>query len=462
MTAAVTTTRGRSGVTARLALTALLSVLAATLVLLTPADAAPRTCFWTVPDDPNAVNVAYPDTGGSYWGGMAQVPPGGALEITGEYPHARYFSFTAYDPAARPVDALADVEVVPDEGSSNPFMPGADRTVDNRDYTLRAVAGVRPEGGGEPNTLYIGAAGSGTPTGIVIYRIYVIDDGRDATGDVGLPEVTLVAPDGTRQPLIDVCSAADVDTPPTLHDAITDAAGTTIDGATLPNATDPPTWEKFFNLIHAQSQRLDNTPLQPLQTAAPAEESGGYLSNVHNAYVFTTTDRGHGSVLVLRGRSPSFPRTRAGTATMPTDVDVRYWSLCQNENNSTRYVDCVYDEDVLLDADGRYTIAISTPDNRPANATAECGVSWLPWGPTQQGLPIMRHMLPSLDFAESIQRAGENPAATMGEVLPAGTYTSTKEFEARGCREPDRRAAPRTRPGSGEGRPGPDSRSDRQ
>jgi hypothetical protein len=145
MTAAMTAPV-RSGVMVRVALTAVLAVLAATLVLLTPVDAAPRTCFWTVPDDPNAVNVAYPDTGGSYWGGMAGIPPGGALEIKGDYPHARYFSFNAYDAAARPVDALADVEVVPDEGSSNPFLPGADRTVDNRSYTLRAVAGARPEG----------------------------------------------------------------------------------------------------------------------------------------------------------------------------------------------------------------------------------------------------------------------------------------------------------------------------
>jgi hypothetical protein len=435
----------RSGLMRRLVPAALLAVVTGSLMLLTPADATPRTCFWAVPDDPNAVNVAYPDTGASYWGGMAQIPPGGAMEITGEYPHARYFSFTAYDPAARPVDALADVEVGPDTGSSNPFLPGADRTVEDRSYTVRAVAGIRPEGGGEPNTLYVGTGGTGTPAGIVIYRIYVVDDGRDATGDAGLPEVTLVLPDGTRQPLTGACSAAHVDTPAALHDAITNAEGTTIDGATLPSATDPVTWEKFFNVIHAQSQRLDNTPLEPVQTLAPADESGGYLSNVHNAYVFTATDRGHGSVLVLQGRSPSFPRTRAGTATMPTRVDVRYWSLCQNENSSTRYVDCVYDEDLLLDADGRYTVAISTPDERPANATAKCGVNWLPWGPTQEGLPIMRHMLPSPDFAESIQQAGENPAATMGEVLPVGAYTTTQNFEARRCSGP---AA-----GRGHGRP---------
>lgn len=427
------TARTRLAVTTEAAVLAVLAVLASALLLSAPADAAPRTCFWAVPDDPNAVNVAYPDTGASYWGGTAPIPPGGAVELTGEYPHARYFSFNAYDPAARPVDALADFEIDPDDGSSNPFLPSADRTVGDRDYTVRIVAGTRPDDGGDPNTLYLGAGGTGTSAGIVIYRIYVVDDGRDATGDVGLPQAALVLPDGTRQPLTDACSAADVGAPAALHDAITATEGVAVDAATMPSATDPVTWEKFFNLLHAQSQRLDNTPLEPLQTAVPGEDTGGYLSNVHNAYVFTTTDRGNGPVLVLQGRAPSFPETRDGAAVMPEGADVRYWSLCQNENASTRYFDCVYDEDVLLDGDGRYTIVISTPGNRPTNATTSCGVNWLPWGPTQQGLPIMRHMLPSLDYAQSIQRAGEDPAATMGDILPTGTYATVADFEGRGC-----------------------------
>src|SRR3954452_11666947 len=77
--------------------------------------------------DPATVNVAYPDEAAIYFIGAYQAAPGTRLRITGRYPHARSFSFNVYDQAQRPLDALADVEIGPDPGSSNPFLPNADR-----------------------------------------------------------------------------------------------------------------------------------------------------------------------------------------------------------------------------------------------------------------------------------------------------------------------------------------------
>src|SRR6266568_3702415 len=78
--------------------------------------------------DAATVNVAFPDQAAVYWVGAYTMVPGTRLRITGRYPHARYFSFNVYDNLQRPLDAIADAEIRPDPGSTNPFLPGADRT----------------------------------------------------------------------------------------------------------------------------------------------------------------------------------------------------------------------------------------------------------------------------------------------------------------------------------------------
>ena len=43
--------------------------------------------------------------------------------------------------------------------------------------------------------------------------------------------------------------------------------------------------------------------------------------------------------------------------------------------------DGVFDMMVPLDKEGYYTIVVSLPEDRPKNATAENGVTWINWGP---------------------------------------------------------------------------------
>ena len=112
-----------------------------------------RDCFWQGGN--RSVNIAYPDLGARYWVSSFPLPPGTELILKGRYPHARYMSFNVYDAAAQPTDGLADVDVAPDAGSTNPFPPGAQRDAPKRDYTVRVVSGSRPEKR-EPNTIYLG------------------------------------------------------------------------------------------------------------------------------------------------------------------------------------------------------------------------------------------------------------------------------------------------------------------
>src|SRR5690606_33894744 len=155
-----------------------------------------------------------------------------------------------------------------------------------------------------------------------------------------------------------------------------------------------------------------------------ATKVGGFYSNADNAYVVAAVNRGLGpdpdghNLLVLEGTAPSTPATGDGEATMG-DGQVRYWSLCQNESPvTTRVSGCLYDEQVPTDDEGRYTIVLGRPDDRPDNATEDCGVAWLDWGPGDgvsretAGTLLLRHLLPADDFDAAIQRVeapGEEP-----------------------------------------------------
>src|SRR4051794_12791787 len=139
-------------------------------VLVSPARAgaqgADETCELSLTKtDPATVNVAYPDQAAIYWSGTYAAVRGTRIRITGRYPHARYFSFNVYDNAQRPLDALADVEIAPDPGSSNPFAAGASRTASRRGYTAFIDFGAPPPPGEPraPNTMYTGAGRNGEP-----------------------------------------------------------------------------------------------------------------------------------------------------------------------------------------------------------------------------------------------------------------------------------------------------------
>ena len=408
----------------------------------TPAQAdLPRLvgCSWPTKFATDANSIAFPDSAASYWASVVRIPTGGHVEISGRYPHARYFSVTTYSATTQSVDGLYDTAIGPDDGGVNPYLPGADRTSAHRDFTVRLVDGAAPRAGRPDNTLYTTSADGlrTSPPGlaIVVWRVYVPDDGADQAGGVPLPNLVAVEAGGARRTLEPCPGAAptavdtgisDLGRAPTA--AVTDPAGTYGD--------DPPGWEKFTGLAQAVADGVARRTVggQVIGPLADRFGDGGFFDNPDNKYVVSNADAGFGPVLVLRGRAPTAPRTADGTPTMGTG-QVRYWSICTEDLPTTGYLGCAHDEEIPVDEFGYYTIVISAVDARPSTANTECGVTWLPAGGRQQTMVLLRNMLPDPSFPASVQRATPGQEkATMGHYLPVGRYyQSAAAFDRLGC-----------------------------
>ena len=413
---------------------ALLLVLLAPLLVLLPDSGSaqaspPQDCLWVSVFDEENGNLFYPDTGVNYFLARVSLPPGGELVLRGRYPHARYASFNTYDELFRPVDALADLDIRPERGSTNPFRAGSRRDLPRRDYTVRVVpdpAPARPS----PNTVYLGTDGRPAYAGNVVYRVYLPDRGRGPFGGVGLPEVALRLPDGTEVDQPAACAAPT--NQPSTGVTRTDQRSS---GPTLPNYTTAqrrPDWERFFNVTRTVARQFS----EDAADAAGSEQRGGFFSDANNAYVYAFVAREFGEVLVLRGRLPRVPRTHHGERVFRPG-QVRYWSLCTasvQPYGVTDTVGCVNDAR-LATRHGRFTVVVSTPEDRPANARRACGVTWLPFGARPTAALIMRNQLASPRFDHAIQDVARpgTERRVMGDFLPRGRYTTTGGFENRGC-----------------------------
>jgi hypothetical protein len=401
---------------------ALLAALICLAAAASPAHAAglDQTCELTATRfDADTVNVLFPDSSAQYWTGSYRALPGTHIRIDGIYPYARYTSWNVYDPALRPFTHKADVDIAPDTGSLNPFLPGADRRtpLSQRHYTLYITfdAGFKPG----PNTIFVDP--SKNPTGLFTLRVYVPDRGKDVTGGVGVPQVTWQPNSEGAPGFYSPCRDIQKPTVSTVTGAYAGQDGPD-SGPPYPGRN-PPQWHKFVNLCQTgddlffDNEMGDNLP-DSGQSPCSNFGSGGFLSNMDNAYLSMPITRGFGKAIVLHGKAPTYAATYPRARRMPAGEQLRYWSFCQNDPFDQRYIGCLRDDQVKLDKDGFFTIVISRPADRP-----KCAKNWIPWGPQPEGVLIYRHMLPDPAFSESIQRAsyGAEPK-TMGGYFPTPRY----------------------------------------
>lgn len=421
-----------------------------------------KSCFWpgprlrsgyytTDPDD-YAIENQIPDIGNTFSTAWFAIPAGASLVLRGDFPHMRHWSFVTYSVDGVPRDALNDLDIEPDAGSSNPFRVGVRRDVQPRRYTIRVVNG-HPPAAGQPrpaNTVYT-LAEPGVPTGMHM-RNYVPDRSIDWTGGVGVPKVELQQADGKVLAEAEACAATDtpkrgkqspITVSPRLWLALNSLPWRPGD-RTPARDFDVTTMEKFYNREHLMLR----TFFPALPSDGLAVEKGGFWSNPVTRYGFTYLSQRYGKVYVVRGRMPRTPHTWEGSAEpLDAQADMRYWSLCTSTAPPIgNTVDCVHDENLrgVIDAGGHFNVVVSRSADRPSNAHERCGVQWIeygngdgiPGGSPDFGAVVNRHTLVNPGFRHSwfdVKALGSE-AQAMGDYLPQVINLREKaRFEALGC-----------------------------
>jgi hypothetical protein len=171
------------------------------------------------------------------------------------------------------------------------------------------------------------------------------------------------------------------------------------------NAAFPREWMASLEQSAAQQASCQETPL----VAWIPKNTGGYFPNPANKYIAIPglcfqSNR----ILVIRGKGPVFPDTyNGGPIWQPAGVQLRYWSLCNN-NQRLPYPVVAWqaDHSTNLDQSGYYTYVVSEPERGEAPSWVPPDATWLPWGSLNNpNILLLRNMLPDPMFHHSVQAA---------------------------------------------------------
>jgi len=342
--------------------------------------------------------------------GMIRVPRGGRVELSGEYPHARYFAFHPNDVETNNLETLVDAEIDPDPGSHNPWR-GAPPPGAGRRYTARLVFAA-PPGAPEPNTMYVGerARGGFNPVVFLLYRIYGSEQGALPPNTAGVPLPALAIYDAEGD-LVERHAACDP------HPAGAEPA---VDRTRFP---------VFPVADHRAARHAGALRLAP-NWGLPVD----LLANRDVLYLSTFFSRARGELLALRARRPRTPDPAAGRPLHAPDRELELWSACTYNFWNGAAVACRMDHEIAADAAGEYTLVVSPPEARPANATPEHGVTWLDAGPfldVQLTLRMLRAEAPLLRGLRSAIESGE-AAPGIEPFVPRSALCSRRAFESGG------------------------------
>lgn len=453
----------------------------------------------------------YNDAHASYLVNHGMLAPfGSKVIIEGAYPKARYFSvqatpsFKAENYRSGPYGAgetsWLDADIDPNSGSTNPYRVGADRTATQRNFRLtcdvtvgdpavndassftapdyrqagnnRHCSGIVYKGAwGDPNWSGGDKRGQWAP-GELWLRIYGPDKGADPFGGMVPPKILYQLPDG-RQYYIETDLTAFM---AGLNKTRAVAAETPSD-----NGYAGAGWDKqvsilrqiYGGIINAgvygpgipEAERKQFVRDLDKGVAGRGSDAQGIESRdphatggVHIQYLGRLACVGDGKVFVLGGKLPTTPKTRNGEPTM-TAAQARYFSIMGYSlkvDLTPGFVPgaeltSVMDDEIATNASGEYTIMYGRAKDRPANATAANGVTWVEWGPEAcQELKIrwisagpewtMAQSPSNLSWAASWANADYNPnligtnnrSGFFGSFQPVATYETRSQFEVHG------------------------------
>lgn len=367
-------------------------------------------CTWIRGADAETKNIGYPDTSAGYF--IVSLPvrpgPGVTYTISGSFPQVRYFGFQTYD-GFRPdnlIDSLPDARIAPTRGhppADNPaVLPVGGNYHRNYEATIRPVFPPNDAALREPNAVYSGdRSRRGALTKQLVYRTYLPNPGQDKLGGAALPVVVYHGPLG------------DID----LRDTPDQVACSSIERR---------------NASINRFPVLGGSKARPVFRPVPARGTLAFYPNADITYMLAQPGRRRGDMVLIRAKAPTTPHLP--TETLVRNPQTRYWSLCQNELNSSSVVACLADRDMTLQADGYLYAVISTPEKRHPMARTQFGYNWLPFGDGENGLVGFRQLLadPTFvgDYAKATAERNRPIGETLGEWAPEITYCDLNTFGA--------------------------------
>lgn len=344
------------------------------------------------------------------------------IVIKGQFPYARYMSFTLTGQKDNVIATAADKALIPDCGSSNPFLPGVDWNVENRNYTIKILSTPPPHGSEHfvpeagNNTFYAGTLKDGTPNkfGLIGLRIYVPSIGYDKIGGVELPKITYCTPkkncrntsifetvDNSTQPN-NPLNSANIFSKKTYFNNCRDIV------------------EQSCDLIWSRIGVIATRILQPdLNT------------------VYTTSDqikRDTDKLLFIRWKAPTFPDTYHNIGIVGNE-DMRYWSMSFVTRVGLLGLYTLSDFQTVIDKNGYVNLVISFGAHRPSCVTTKNGFNWV----DASNLPLVplalfyRNNQVSQDFPYTAKDVPEGeivPPEVMGEYYPCGKYVYPLYFNS--------------------------------
>ncbi len=256
---------------------------------------------------------AYPDLFSNYWEYTYNMDkyPDVALRIEGEFPHARYFSFSLYnDETGSAIGGINDYEIIPDDGSVNPFVTTS--TGSNR-FTIYVVPASMDETQvAKLPSKNICRVEAGVNRLAVCIRQYLGTDAngnKNEYGGVALPVISGV----------NIHSLEKVEAPERTESNINSATG------------------------QVYTQRSDDNRQVPFFLAP----KGRYYPNNSTSYLYARTRLQSDSVLIFSFIPVPIPQRVEDYAA----AKARYWSICLGAASNTRSYYSIYDKEANA-ADG--------------------------------------------------------------------------------------------------------------
>jgi len=341
--------------------------------------------------------------------GFIPVPNGGKVVFRGEYLRARYFAFHPNDFDTNTLPTLIDVDLDPDPGSANPFR-GAVPQGAGRRFSAQLVF-TPPPGKPEPNTTYVGLRRDGSPNPAVfcILRATGSELGALPPNSCGvlLPSVTVYDAEGRQTLHFDECDP-------------------------YPPGTDPPVETTHFaplpipdhrGLIHAGEWDVKSNWGLPYDI----------LASDDILYLGTPYSQRWGELLVMRTKAFTAPHTPQEPVYTP-GKQIRGFTLTNYNFWAGIAVSSLIDHEIATDEQGCMTVVVSRADDRPRNATAENGITWMDWGPYLDGQLTFRFLLRRDRPLQQLRRAIETGevAPEIAPHVPRAAHASREAFERGG------------------------------